>query len=152
MTILSANGPARSSHDAGYRPCAALASAVARARLPLDTERAGSHGPAMTRTSQHGDPASSQGPVAGRIRSKLVEALAPTRLAIRDDSEKHRGHAGWREGGETHFFVELVSPAFAGLGRVERQRRVYRVLAEELSGPVHALQLKTLSPEEDRGA
>lgn len=88
-------------------------------------------------------------PVADRIRSKLAAALRPTRLDIHDDSHRHAGHAGARPEGETHFRVEIVSAAFAGQNRVARQRRVYALLAEELAGPVHALQLTTLTPEED---
>lgn len=87
--------------------------------------------------------------VADTIELKLTQALAPQRLKIVDDSEKHKGHAGYREGGETHFRVEVVSAAFTGESRVARQRRVYQILAEELADRVHALQLKTLTPEED---
>jgi len=87
--------------------------------------------------------------VAETIEHKLTEALAPQRLKVVDDSEKHKGHAGYREGGETHFSVEVVSAVFAGQNRVARQRRVYEILAEELAAGVHALQLKTLTPEED---
>jgi len=87
--------------------------------------------------------------VADTIERKLTEALAPQRLKIVDDSEKHKGHAGYREGGQTHFRVEVVSAAFAGESRVARQRRVYQILSDELAGGVHALQLKTLTPEED---
>lgn len=88
--------------------------------------------------------------VAETMERKLTEALAPQRLNIVDDSEKHKGHAGYREGGETHFRVEVVSAAFAGQNRVARQRRVYEILSEELAAGVHALQLKTLTPEEDQ--
>ena len=88
--------------------------------------------------------------VADRIRRKLEAAFAPTRLTVVDDSARHAGHAGAHPEGETHFNVEIVSAAFIGLGRVERQRRVYAILAEELAGPVHALSLAALSPEEDR--
>ncbi|HUZ74977.1 MAG TPA: BolA family protein [Stellaceae bacterium] len=86
---------------------------------------------------------------ADRIRARLAP-LHPVRLAIVDDSHRHRGHAGARPGGETHFRVEIVSPDFAGKTRLERQRSVYRLLAEELAGGVHALQLVTLTPDEDR--
>ena len=79
------------------------------------------------------------GVVADRIEAKLRAAFAPERLEVVDASERHRGHGGWREGGETHFDVVVVSSAFAGLSRVERQRRVNAVLTEELAGPVHAL-------------
>ena len=88
--------------------------------------------------------------VAERIRSKLEAAFAPVRLSVIDDSERHKGHAGYRPEGETHFNVEIVSAVFAGLSRVERQRKVYAALAEELAGPVHALSVAARSPEEDR--
>jgi BolA protein len=88
--------------------------------------------------------------VADRIRSKLEAAFSPLRLSVIDDSERHKGHAGHRPEGETHFNVEIVSVAFAGLGRVERQRKVYAALAEELAGPVHALSVAARTPEEDR--
>ena len=86
--------------------------------------------------------------VADTIRRKLSEAFAPVELSIKDDSSRHEGHAGARPGGETHFTVKIVSPAFAGLSRVERQRRVYAVLADELKTQIHALALTTLAPGE----
>lgn len=86
--------------------------------------------------------------VADRIREKLTSGLAPLSLEITDDSHKHAGHAGARPGGESHFTVEVVSGAFEGLGRVERQRLVYRLLEEEMAGPVHALALRTIAPSE----
>ena len=88
---------------------------------------------------------------AERIRAKLTAGLRPVRLAIHDDSQKHAGHEGARPGGESHFRVEIVSAAFSGEDRVARQRRVYALLAEELHTGVHALQLTTLTPEEDHG-
>jgi BolA family transcriptional regulator, general stress-responsive regulator len=84
-----------------------------------------------------------------RIRAKLAP-LRPVRLAIIDDSHRHRFHAGARPGGETHFRVEIVAPDFIGMSRIERQRRVYGLLAAELADGVHALQLVTLAPNEDR--
>jgi BolA protein len=87
--------------------------------------------------------------VADRIRSKLQAAFAPARLAVTDDSARHKGHAGARPEGETHFTVEIVSAAFVGMSRVERQRRIYGVLAEELAGPVHALSLSARAPGEE---
>jgi BolA protein len=90
--------------------------------------------------------------VADRLRSKLQAAFAPTRLAVTDDSARHKGHAGARPEGETHFTVEIVSAAFAGMSRVERQRRIYAVLAEELAGPVHALSLSARAPGEEDDA
>lgn len=88
--------------------------------------------------------------VADRIREKLTSGLAPLSLEIIDDSHKHAGHAGARPGGESHFTVAVVSGAFEGLSRVERQRLVYRLLEEELAGPVHALALRTIAPSERR--
>jgi BolA protein len=90
------------------------------------------------------------GNMATRLRSKLVAALSPTSLVIEDESARHAGHAGAREGGETHFRVRIVSQEFSGLSRVERQRRVYAAVAEELTERVHALSLTTLTPDEDR--
>lgn len=90
-------------------------------------------------------------PVADTIREKLTAALQPTRLTIQDESHRHAGHAGARPGGETHFRVEVVSAAFAGQTRLARQRRIYALLAEEMAGPIHALALTTLTPEEDKG-
>jgi len=90
--------------------------------------------------------------MADRIQEKLTAAFAPAMLVVQDDSAKHAGHAGaTREDGsvgETHFSVRIVADDFAGLSRVERQRRVYAVLAEEMAGSVHALSLTALSPAE----
>jgi BolA family transcriptional regulator, general stress-responsive regulator len=86
--------------------------------------------------------------IADTIRTKLIAALAPDALSIEDESSKHAGHSGARPGGETHFRVRIVSAEFEGIGRVERQRRVYAVLAEELNDRVHALALTTLTPKE----
>lgn len=87
--------------------------------------------------------------MAETIRTKLTEALAPERLEIRDDSEQHRGHGGWREGGETHFDVVVVATAFDGMGRVARQRLVYGALRDELVERIHALSLTCMTPAED---
>ena len=89
--------------------------------------------------------------VMAAIEKKLTAALAPVRLSIVDESHRHAGHAGARPEGETHFRVEIVAARFGGLGRVQRQRLVYEILAEELQGPVHALALQTRTPEEDAG-
>lgn len=84
--------------------------------------------------------------VAARMREKLERDFSPDLLEIVDESEKHRGHGGWREGGETHFRIRMVSPAFRDLGRVARSRAVHKALAEELAGPVHALALDLSAP------
>ena len=82
------------------------------------------------------------GQVAETMERKLRAAFAPTALEVLDESEQHRGHGGWREGGETHFRVRMTAAAFDGVSRVERQRAVNRALADELAGPVHALALE----------
>ena len=89
------------------------------------------------------------GAIIDAIQDKLTAAFQPTRLEVVDDSHRHAGHAGAREGGESHFNVTIESPAFTGTARVARQRMVYRALAEELAGPVHALSVKALAPGED---
>jgi BolA protein len=88
------------------------------------------------------------GAVAETIRSKLVSAFTPARLEVIDESNKHAGHSGARAGGESHFTVVIEAAAFAGVARVQRQRKIYGVLAEELAGPVHALSVKALAPGE----
>ncbi len=82
------------------------------------------------------------------LRDKLSTAFAPSELVVTDDSARHEGHSGHRHGGETHFLVKIVSPVFAGLSRVERQRRVYDLLAEELRTQIHALQIEAKAPGE----
>jgi BolA protein len=86
--------------------------------------------------------------MAETIRDKLTASFAPQALDISDESARHEGHAGHRPGGETHFNVRIVSNAFEGLGRVERQRRVYACLADELKARIHALSLTALTPAE----
>jgi BolA protein len=88
------------------------------------------------------------GAIFEAIQVKLGAAFQPTRLEIEDDSARHQGHAGARPGGESHFNVTIESPAFAGVGKVARQRLVYQALAEELAGPLHALSVKALAPGE----
>jgi BolA protein len=81
------------------------------------------------------------GAVAEAIRAKLSGALSPSRLDVVDQSHLHAGHAGASPGGESHFHVTVVSEVFAGESAVARQRRVYKLLQQELAGPVHALGL-----------
>ena len=87
--------------------------------------------------------------VADTIRAKLTERFTPIRLEISDESHRHAGHEGARPEGETHFSVVIVSAAFIGRNRIDRQRLVYRTLAAELARHVHALSLTTLAPDED---
>lgn len=86
--------------------------------------------------------------VAGTMEEKLRVAFQPAQLKIEDQSHLHAGHAGHNPDGESHFHVVLVSEIFAGMSRVQRQRAVYEVLAEELKGRVHALSLETRTANE----
>src|SRR5690242_9845224 len=87
-------------------------------------------------------------PIADSLRKKFETAFAPVELTIEDESARHAGHSGARDGGESHFRVRIVSASFAGLSRVERQRRVYAVAADEIAAGLHALALTTLTPDE----
>lgn len=89
--------------------------------------------------------------VKDSITRKLTEALAPSELEVLDESQRHVGHAGYREGGESHFSVTVVAAAFEGKSRVERHRMVNRLLSEEIAAGLHALSLKTLTPAEKQG-
>jgi len=84
------------------------------------------------------------------IEQKLNNALAPSRLIVRDESHLHQGHAGSRPGGETHFRLLVVSERFEGLTRVRRQRLVNEALREEMRHKIHALAMQTLTPLEYR--
>jgi BolA protein len=79
--------------------------------------------------------------ITDEIRNRLEQAFRPRLLEVRDDSEQHRGHAGWREGGETHFTVTIAAPAFATMSRVERHRAIHAALGRDLTGSIHALAL-----------
>jgi BolA family transcriptional regulator, general stress-responsive regulator len=82
------------------------------------------------------------------ITKKLCEAFLPESLDVTDESHLHEGHSGHRPGGETHFRVYIVSPAFEGKSRIERHRMINAVLASELKGSVHALAIKAHAPGE----
>ncbi|HEY0147848.1 MAG TPA: BolA family protein [Allosphingosinicella sp.] len=89
------------------------------------------------------------GPVAREITQRLQTALAPARLAVINDSEKHRGHGGYDGSGESHFTVEVEAEAFRGLNRVARQRAVNHALGDLLSKErIHALAIKATVPGE----
>jgi BolA protein len=86
--------------------------------------------------------------VKDNITKKLREAFSPEGLDVTDESHLHEGHAGHRPGGETHFRVHIVSPAFEGKSRIERHRMINTLLAAELAGSVHALAIKAHAPGE----
>ncbi len=79
--------------------------------------------------------------VAEEIREKLLNDFAPDLLEVVDESEKHRGHAGYQEGGESHFHVTIRSSRFKGMSRLARHRAVHEALGPELIGRIHALGL-----------
>jgi BolA family transcriptional regulator, general stress-responsive regulator len=87
-------------------------------------------------------------PVKNTITNKLREAFTPENLDVIDESHLHEGHSGHRPGGQTHFRVHIVSPAFKGKSLVERHRMINTTLAAELAGPVHALAIKAQAPGE----
>jgi BolA protein len=89
--------------------------------------------------------------VAQELRLALERALQPEAVAIVDESARHHGHAGWREGGETHFRVEVVAACFAGRSRIERQRLVHAAAADLLRERIHALSIAALAPGEGAG-
>lgn len=78
----------------------------------------------------------------------LTERFTPTHLAVTDESHQHHGHSGWREGGETHFRLDIVSEAFDGKSRVERHRLVNEALGPAFARGLHALAVKARAPGE----
>jgi len=90
----------------------------------------------------------SKGPMAREIEARLTVALAPTMLAVINDSARHHGHAGDDGSGESHFTVEIESAAFHGVSRLERQRMVNRALGDLPGERVHALAIKARAPGE----
>ena len=93
-------------------------------------------------------PESGHAPVATEIRQRLVAGLAPTRLELDDQSDRHIGHAGHNGRGESHFALIIESAAFTGLNRVARQRAVYAALGDLMEERVHALTIRALAPGE----
>lgn len=84
--------------------------------------------------------------VRDTIIEKLSVKFAPEHLEVIDDSHKHRGHAGWREGGETHFRVRIATRHFDGMTRLAQHRAVMEALDAEIKGGVHALAIEVLAP------
>jgi BolA protein len=80
--------------------------------------------------------------VKERITDRLTTAFSPDSLNVIDESHQHHGHAGAREGGESHFRVQIVAQAFTGKSRLEQHRMINAALATELSGPIHALAIE----------
>ncbi|NBR53255.1 MAG: BolA family transcriptional regulator [Rhodobacteraceae bacterium] len=79
--------------------------------------------------------------IADLMATRLTEAFAPTLLEIRDDSEKHRGHAGYQDGGESHWQIVISSAAFDGMNRLARHRAIHAALGKDIIGRIHALAI-----------
>ncbi|MHC5655583.1 BolA family protein [Stappia sp.] len=86
--------------------------------------------------------------IRDEIQKSLSDAFEPELLEVVDESEKHRGHAGWREGGETHFRVRIVAPSFAGMTRIARHRAVNDCLVPAFDKGMHALAVEARAPGE----
>lgn len=84
---------------------------------------------------------SAQKPVIEEMEDRLRAAFTVSELTLEDESEQHRGHAGWREGGNTHFHIALQSPDFKAQSRLERHRAVHAALGADLVARIHALRL-----------
>ncbi len=95
-------------------------------------------------------PSESSADRMAKIRSSLMASLAPSRLELLDESHKHVGHAGARDG-RGHFALTIVSGVFAGLPMLARHRHVYAALGELMNTDIHALSIKALAPT-DPGA
>lgn len=87
-------------------------------------------------------------PLAAEITKRLQRELAPTYLLVRNDSDKHRGHAGHDGSGESHFSVEIVAELFRGKSRLERQRAVNDALRDLMRERIHALAITARAPGE----
>ena len=85
---------------------------------------------------------------ADLITQKLTEAFGPQSLKVVDESHQHKGHAGHRPGGQTHFKIYIVAEAFKGKTRLERHRLINGKLSEELAGGIHALAIHAAAPGE----
>ena len=81
-----------------------------------------------------------------RIEEKLAQTFTLERLEVIDESESHRGHAGFQEGGESHFRVRLISADFVAQSRIARHRAVHAALGKDLMGEIHALALDLSTP------
>ena len=84
--------------------------------------------------------------VAEQIRDRLAQ-LQPVSLELVDESSKHAGHAGARDGGG-HYQLTIVSAAFTGATRISRHRMIYAALGDLMRGPVHALAIEAFTPDE----
>jgi BolA protein len=87
-------------------------------------------------------------PSVERIRAQLESAFIAAHVSVVDDSARHVGHAGSRDGAG-HFQVRIESQAFSGRSRLQRHRMIYDVLADMMPGDIHALNIEAISPDDD---
>ena len=85
--------------------------------------------------------------VRDTIVEKLSQKFAPTHLEVLDESDRHKGHAGSRPEGETHFRVRIATPHLAGRTRLQQHRAVMEALETELKSRVHALAIEIVDPD-----
>jgi BolA protein len=93
-----------------------------------------------------GDPNGNNMTAVERITRTLTEAFRPVDVKVVDESHLHKGHAGHRPGGESHFRVTIVAEAFRGKNRVEAHRMVNAALAKEFEAGLHALAIIAKAP------
>lgn len=93
--------------------------------------------------------ASETGPVAAEMLRRLNSAISPASIQLVDDSEQHRGHGGYNPSGESHFSLQIESPAFSGKNRVQRQRMIYAAIGDLMESRVHALSIRATAPGEE---
>lgn len=82
------------------------------------------------------------------IRQKILSNINVISLDIIDESEKHFGHSGYNEEGESHFFIKIISNDFVGMNKVARHRLLYKILDNEIKNHIHALSLELLTDKE----
>lgn len=79
--------------------------------------------------------------VSDQIETRLRAAFTPRSLLVEDESDSHRGHAGYRDGGQSHFHVALDAPELDGLSRLAQHRAVHKAIGAALVAKIHALRL-----------
>ena len=79
--------------------------------------------------------------LAKEIESRLVTAFAPEFVNVIDESDKHRGHAGYQDGGESHWKIEIKAAALDGLSRIARHRAIHGAIGKDIIGRIHALAI-----------
>eukprot|EP00168_Porphyra_purpurea_P016651 TRINITY_DN546_c0_g1_i2.p1 TRINITY_DN546_c0_g1~~TRINITY_DN546_c0_g1_i2.p1 ORF type:complete len:181 (-),score=30.91 TRINITY_DN546_c0_g1_i2:260-745(-) len=137
----------------GLPPSTRLPASQRRLRVATHARRPSVPSGAMRRwaarmATSASSPSSAGGVYYQRILQKLTEGLSPSHVELVDESDQHAGHAGNPGTGETHFRLSVTSDAFEGVSRVGRHRKVYGLLADELSERVHALSITTQTPAE----